>query len=142
MRLLAKNQISIACPSERVWQTTIEIEDWPNWTPTVTKAVRLDTGPFGTGSEARLKQPGQAETTWRVTDFEDGHAFVWAAKVNGISMVAGHEITKTPQGCDSTLTIHVSGLATLLLWPVLKITVGRAIALENRSLKAWCENQA
>jgi Polyketide cyclase / dehydrase and lipid transport len=68
MRLLAESRIGIDCAADKVWQATIDVENWPIWTPTVTAAVRLDDGPFGPGSEARLTQPGQAETVWRVTD--------------------------------------------------------------------------
>lgn len=139
MRLLAKNTTAIARSSDLVWRVIVEVEDWPKWTPTVTKVVRLDQGPFGAGSAVKLKQPAQLETTWRVTSFDDGHAFTWKAKVYGIPMVAGHEIIETPHGSDSFMTIHVSGFAAFALWPLIKVIVGRAIALENRSLKAWCE---
>lgn len=139
MRQLATNTTAIAKSSDRVWQVIVGVEDWPKWTPTVTKVARLDKGPFGAGSAATLKQPAQSETTWRVTRFDDGHAFTWAAKVYGIPMVAGHEIIETKNGSDSIMTMHVSGFAAFVLWPLLKVIVGRAIALENRSLKAWCE---
>lgn len=139
MRLLAENRVEIDCPTELVWKATIAIEDWPKWTPTVNSAARLDQGGFGLGSEARLKQPGQAQTVWRVTDFEAGRRFFWDAKVNGIPMRAGHVVVKTPQGSESIMTVHVSGLIAILLWPLLKAAVGRTIALENRSLKGWCE---
>lgn len=92
MRLLAKNTTAIARSSDLVWQVVVDVENWPKWTPTVTKAVRLDTGPFGAGSAVKLKQPAQLETTWQVASFNDGHAFTWKAKTYGIAMVAGHEI--------------------------------------------------
>ncbi len=142
MRLLAKSRTAIASSSERVWQVIVDVEDWPKWTPTVSKAVRLDQGPFGVGSAARLKQPAQAATTWRVTSFDAGHAFTWTARVNGVLMTAGHEVVKTPHGSDSIMTVHVSGFAALALRPLLKVLLGRAITLENRGLKAWCETLA
>lgn len=139
MRLLAENRIGINCAAEAVWQATIDVELWPEWTPTVTAALLLDDRPFGPGSQARLKQPGQVETVWRVTDFEPGHRFSWEARVNGIPMRAGHVIIKTPQGSESIMTVHVSGVLATILRPFLKSAASRAIALENRSLKTWCE---
>lgn len=139
MRLLAKNRIGIDCSADMVWQATIDVESWPRWTPTVIAAVRLDVGSFGPGSEVRLKQPRQAETVWRVTDFEPGLRFSWETRVNGIAMRAGHTINKTPQGSESILTVHVSGVLAVILWPFLKRAALKSIALENRSLKERCE---
>ncbi len=139
MKLLAEIRVGIDCAADEVWQATIDVENWPRCTPTVTTAVRLDDGPFGHGSHARLKQPGQVETVWRVIDFEAGHRFAWEARVNGVAMRAGHAIVATPEGCDSTLTVHASEVLAAILWPFLKHAAGRTIAVENRSLKAWCE---
>jgi uncharacterized membrane protein len=94
MRLLAESRIEIDWPTASVWKATIAIQDWPRWAPTVSSAARSDKGAFGLGSEARLKQPGQAEIVWPVTDFEAGHRFSWEAKVNGIPMRAGHACLK------------------------------------------------
>jgi len=47
------------------WQATIDVENRPRWTPTVTATAPPGQGAFGLGGAARLKQTGQAETMWR-----------------------------------------------------------------------------
>ena len=54
--------IHIEAPADVVWAVTEDIERWPEWTPTVTSARRLDGGPFGLGSRFRIKQPAQPES--------------------------------------------------------------------------------
>ena len=34
-----------------------DVERWSEWTSTVTPAKRLDDGPLGVGSQARIEQP-------------------------------------------------------------------------------------
>ena len=61
--------IHIDAPPEVVWAVTEDIERWPEWTPTVESAKRLDQGRLDIGSTALLKQPGLPEATWVVTAF-------------------------------------------------------------------------
>ena len=50
----------IAAPIERVWAATLDIERWPQWTPTVSRAKVLDPGPVAVGSKVRISQPTAA----------------------------------------------------------------------------------
>ena len=56
-----EDSIDIAAPVERVWELTMDVESWPQLTPTITSVKRLDHGPLAVGSAARIKQPAQAE---------------------------------------------------------------------------------
>ncbi len=62
-----QHSISIAVPPDKAWAVTIDIERWPDWTPTVERVERLDAGPFRVGSQAKVKQPQFNETIWTVT---------------------------------------------------------------------------
>ena len=65
-RMHLQHSLAIAAPAEVVWGVTIDVERWPEWTPTMEKVERLDGGPFQIGSQARIKQPQFNETVWTV----------------------------------------------------------------------------
>ncbi len=70
-----ENTIYIEAPTDVVWGVTMDIERWPEWTPTVTSIHRLDDRTFGPGSTVGIKQPGQPAAEWRVTDYIEGKLF-------------------------------------------------------------------
>ena len=45
----------IDAPPEVVWRVLIDVERWPEWTPTTDRIERLDEGEFRLGSRARMK---------------------------------------------------------------------------------------
>jgi uncharacterized membrane protein len=137
-----ENVIHIDASPERVWGVTQDVERWPEWTPTMTSVKRVDEGPFGLGSRARIKQPGQAEAEWVVTEFDAPRRFAWQTGRAGLRMTAAHEITAEGQGTRNTLRVEVEGILALLLWPLLRPAMRRALAQENRGLKARCEQSA
>lgn len=135
-----EDTIHIEAPTEVVWAVTEDIERWPEWTPTVTAARRLDDGPFGIGSRVRIKQPAQPESEWTVTEYVRGERFTWQSRRRGLRMAASHRIWKDESGTFNTLRIEASGIVTALFWPVLRVAVRRALVAENRGLKARCEH--
>lgn len=139
MKLLTEHRQNIDAPCEKVWQETIDIESWPEWAPTINEVQRLDSGPFGLGSRARLKQPAQPETVWKVTEFEDGSYFAWEATLRGIHMRGGHLVSPTDAGCTSHMTIHISGWIATILSPIIRKPITNAIRQENQGLKKRCE---
>lgn len=137
-----ENTTHINAPPEIVWAVTIDVERWPEWTPTVTAATRLDTGPLGVGSATRLRQPMQPEAEWVVEVFEPGQRFAWGTRRPGLHMVGVHELRAAGDGTECTLAVEATGILALLLWPLLRPAIGRALADENRGLKRRCEEGA
>lgn len=137
MRL--ENTIAIAAPPELVWSVSQDIERWPEWTSTVTAASRLDNGPFGLGSVALLKQPTQPEATWTVTEFVPGERFSWETRRPGLHFVGSHHVIPEGGATRNELRVDAHGVLSILLWPVLWLGIRKAIADENRGLKARCE---
>jgi len=134
--------IHIEAPPEVVWEVTRDVERWPEWTPTVTSVKRTDRGPFGVGSTARIKQPMQAEAEWVVTEFAPGRRFAWRTRRRGMRMTGIHQLIPEGEGTRNVLSVEAEGAVALLLWPLLRLAMRRALADENRGLKARCERGA
>lgn len=131
--------IHIDAPPEVVWDVIVDVEGWPAWTPTIDTAKRLDDGPFDVGSKALLKQPGLTEATWVVTSLTQGERFTWESRIRGIRMIATHEIVAAETGAQNVLRIEMSGWVAILLGPLIRVSVRRALEQENTGLKKHCE---
>lgn len=130
-----EHSIDIEAPPEVVWSVTADIEGWPEWTPTVKSVSCVSAAPFGLGSIARIKQPAQPEAEWVVTDFENGRRFVWESRRRGLHFVGTHEISQNSKGAKNLLRAEAKGILAFLLWPVLTLTLQRALSVENQGLK-------
>lgn len=137
--LKIKNSINIDAPQNVVWAVTEDIERWAEWTPTVTTVRVLGNGPFGLGSKVRIKQPGQPESEWIVTEYAAGESFTWKTRRPGLRMAATHQIKKNGDGTLNILRIEASGILAVLFWPLLRPAVRYALLKENQGLKARCE---
>jgi len=133
-----EHSLTIAALPEKVWDVTIDIERWPEWTPTMERVERLESGPFRPGSTARIKQPQFPPTVWRVTALTPGRSFTWETRVRGMYMIASHEVTPAPGGCTSTLRLEIRGLLATLLGPLVRRGALRSMAQENSGLRDRC----
>ena len=136
------HSVEIEASPDAVWSVVIDVERWPEWTPTMERVRRLEDGPFQLGSSAAIKQPQLPEAVWRVTAFTPGRQFTWETHVRGMRMAGSHELSETPGGCTSRLSLEVSGLAAWLLWPLVRRNATRAVATENGRLRERCQRGA
>ena len=134
-----EHTIAIEASPDTVWAVTTDVGRWPEWTPTVSAVRRLDSGPLGVGSETRVAQPGQPAAVWTVSEVVPGRRFVWQTARAGLRMRATHEVTPEGAGTRNVLCVELSGVLARLLSPLLRPLVRRALAAENRGLKARCE---
>lgn len=134
-----KHTLEIAAPLEEVWALTIDVERWPELTPTMISVERLDGGPIELGSRARIKQPGMPSAVWTVTEFEPNQLFAWETKLGTITFRGGHRIETTGQGCRNTLSVDVSGLGSSVLRAVGRRRLLKAIVTENQGFKKAAE---
>jgi hypothetical protein len=137
-----ENVIHIDAPPDVVWAATVDVERWPEWSPTVQSVQRVDQGPFDVGSTALIKQPGLPEAKWSVTALTPGERFTWETCVGGMRMIASHDMTATGSGTRNVLRIEVSGFVARLLWPFVRSSIRRALEQENAGLKNRCESAA
>jgi carbon monoxide dehydrogenase subunit G len=136
-----EHSIHIEATPAAVWAVLTDVEHSPAWTPTMSKVERMDSGPFGPTSRARVKLVGFPATVWRVTQFDDGHSFTWVAET-GPHVVATHVVEPDGAGTKLTFGIDTSGALALVFSPLLRWVSPRNIRREAAGLKAHCERAA
>lgn len=136
-----EHSLLIEAPVETVWGLTVDVERWPEATPTITSVRRLDDGPLAVGSQARIKQPAQPARTWTVRTLDPLHSFVWDTRTLGMTMAGGHHLVEETGGCRNTLTLEVTGPLAVVLGPLLRRTFLKAITQENEGFKALAERR-
>ena len=125
-----------------VWAVTVDVERWPEWTPTMTSVEREDDGPLRVGSRARIEQPGLPQAVWTVTELRDGERFTWETRVRGMNLVATHELAAAEGGTRNALRVQVEGFLARLFWLIIRRSLRRALAQENEGLKRRCESSS
>lgn len=133
-----KNIIHINAPIGRVWDLTMDVEAWPDITPTMTAVELIDT-PLRVGSDARIKQPGQRERTWTVSELEPHRSFAWSTNLLGLSMTGTHHLEAAGDGTLNTLMVDVEGPLSLVVGPLMKRPLAKAIEAENKGFRDAAE---
>jgi uncharacterized membrane protein len=134
--------VEIEAPPDRVWAVMIDVERWPEWTPTVTSIQRLDSGPFAVGSRVMIRQPKLPPATWRLVELDAGRNFTWIAASPGVRVTARHGVEPAGRLSRVTLSIQFSGpLGALVAWMTSGLN-DRYLALEAAGLKARSEGMA
>jgi hypothetical protein len=134
-----RSELLIEAEVDRVWALTLDVERWPELTPTITEVVRLDDGPLAVGSRARVTQPRQRPTIWTVSRLEPGVAFEWWTRVGPVTMTGGHHLRPDGRGCVNLLTLDLTGRGARILGRLAGRRIGEAIERENRGFKQAAE---
>lgn len=137
--MFIKKSIKINAPQATVWEVVTDVEQWPRWTPTVTTIHLADEGPLRLGSIVRIKQPGQPEAQWTVTEFAPKEYFAWESQRFGLKFRASHSIVSDGTHSTSILKLEATGIISILLYPLLRPAIDRALEEENKGLKQKCE---
>lgn len=99
----------VAAPAAQVWAALVAVEDWPRWTPSITRVTRGDTGDLDIGSSARIKQPGFGAARWSVSEFEPDVGFVWVSRDPGSTSIGGHRLIAEGEETTLELTLRRRG---------------------------------
>jgi hypothetical protein len=134
-----RSELLIEAEVEEVWALTLDVERWPELTPTITRVELLDDGPLEVGSRARITQPGQRPAVWTVSRLDPGVAFEWWTRVGPVTMTGGHHLRPDSRGCVNLLTLDLTGRGSRLLGWLVGRRIGAAIERENRGFKAAAE---
>jgi hypothetical protein len=137
-----EHSIAIDAPPAIAWDIISDVGRWPEWTASVTRVERFDSGPLSAGSRARVVQPKLPVMTWTVTELEPGRLFTWTARQMGNSHLAYHRIIPDGTGCRAVLGIESSGLGIALMGWMFKKRGQRYVEMEGAGLKARAEARA
>ncbi len=133
--------IDIKSPPEQVMAVLRDVERWPEWTSTVSKAQRLDKGPFTVGSKARIEQPKLRPATWEVTQ-TDAKSFTWITRNPGLVIAAGHVAEPVGRGSRVTLALDFSGFLAPLIARIFGNLNQRYLTMEAQGLRRRCEEES
>jgi uncharacterized membrane protein len=131
--------VEIDADPERVWNTLIDVERWPDWTASMRSVKRLDTGPFGPDSRVRIEQPRMPPVVWQVTQYEPGTSFTWVSARGGVRTEAYHRLVRGPEGLSVELGLAQTGALAWLIAALYGGLTRRYVGMEARGLKQVCE---
>jgi uncharacterized membrane protein len=131
--------VDIVAPVATVWAVTRDIEQWPNWSPTMESIRREDAGPIRPGSRARVEQPKLRPATWIVDVADENWNFTWHTKGPGYAVTAVHRLAESAHGCKVDLELHMTGVLSGLIWTLTGKTACRYLDEEAEALKCRCE---
>lgn len=138
-----KVSVVVLATADVVWQVLTDVERWPEWTPSVTEAKRLDDGPLRVGSRVVIKQPRMTRMEWEVRSLHPFRSFSWSTTSVGVTTVATHDIEEVGTGTVSvSLAVrHTGPLAPLVRLLTTRMT-RRYLSYEAEGLKRRCEQNA
>jgi len=140
MQLDFKIAVDINAPVDQVWAAMRDVENWPEWTPTVKKIRRLDKGSLAVGSRALIWQPKLLPAKWRVTELDDSRrSFTWETRGPGMRLQARHCVEGAGNASRATLSLQFSGLLGPLFARLTRNLNNRYLALEAKGLRERSE---
>lgn len=131
--------IDVEAPPNEVWDVLSDVERWPDWTPSVEEATRLDHGPFAVGSRTRIVQPRLRPAVWEVTRLEEGRRFTWMSRGPGVMTEADHVIEAHGAGSRVTLSVQFAGMLGGMIGRMYCGITQRYVGVEAESLRRRCE---
>ena len=110
MAVVTRTQV-INKPVDVVFQTVVDVANFPKWNPTTPSARKLSAGEIGNGTRFELEIKGFGKVEQELREFErdkrvrlvpsfklltGGHRFVFTA--DGVKTRIDHELEMTPRG--------------------------------------------
>jgi uncharacterized protein YndB with AHSA1/START domain len=132
--------IKINAPIQRVWEITTDIDRLPEVTPTIERVGRLTPGELAVGDQFKLWQPDLMAAVWTVTDVDPKRfVFAWKRKLGLSTLTATHHLKRQKKGCNSVLSLEVTGLGSSLVERAMKLKAESSLEMENQAIKAAAE---
>jgi hypothetical protein len=126
---------------ERIWSVLLDVERWPEWTPTVTRVTRLEIGPLTLGSRARLTQPRLSPAVWCVTSLDERRRFfAWSTHSIGVNVIARHQVESHGLGSRVSLSLSYSGFLGPIMAALLSSLNWDYLRKEGDGLRLRCES--
>jgi hypothetical protein len=134
--------VDINAPPEIVAGVMFDVERWAEWTPSVSRIERLDSGPLAVGCRARILQPKVPPAVWQVTELEPGRGFSWKSGSALAWAVGKHGVEASGAGSRATLSLHFGGPLGGILARLLRNLNNRYLGMEAAGLKRRSESLA
>jgi hypothetical protein len=113
--------IQIEAPAADIWATMVDVERWPIWASQFERLEQLEAGPLALGSRVRVRPKGMPAAVWKVSEYEEGHAFTWGSSLApGMRLVGGHVLTADGDTTEAEFWLEADGVLGTLLGPVLR----------------------
>jgi uncharacterized membrane protein len=138
--MLTVDSVEIDAPAELVWQVFSDVENWPDWTASVTSLVGHDGASLAVGKQFSIKQPGMSKLVWKVTEIDPGLSWTWVQRSPGVAVTARHHVIAQPDG--RTLVrqeLEQRGMVGALVGRMMLKKTKRFLELEAQGLKARTE---
>lgn len=140
--MITESSIEIDAPASVVWQVFTAVEQWPEWTASVTRLEGLDGPALEVGRRFEIKQPRMPKLVWEVTAIEPGVAWTWQQRSPGARTFASHDVVD--QGHGRTLVrqrIDQRGPMGVIVALLSRRLTNRYLTMEAQGLKARSEAQ-
>lgn len=134
--------VDVGASREAVWRVLMDVESWPQLTPSMSAVEKLDPGPLRVGTRVRIRQPRLPPAVWTVTEMVENERFVWTAKGPGLRTTAGHDVLTTGGTTTLRLAVEQSGPLGGVAGRLAKNLTDRYIALEAAGIKRRAEESA
>ena len=128
-----------SAPPQAVWQILADVENWHDWTPTITEIKALDPNGLRVGARYRVVQPKLRPGIYEVTECAPGESFKWKQKLGGGAMIADHRISPRDGGAEVELSFASEGLVANIVAKMFSKLIGDYVATEAKSLKSPCD---
>lgn len=117
MKMKFSSSVEIDAPPEKVWALVNELEEWPQWIPSIKRIEKLSEGPLGIGSQIRVtaKSIMTVKLLMTITEFVPGQRAVMQGKVLGTKMTRYYTFEPVSQRTRLTAGGEVSGLLAFLV---------------------------
>jgi len=138
-----RHVVEIRVSPAHVWSVMLDVERWPEWTPTVTKIQRMDIGPLTLGSRTRIWQPKLMPAVWQVTSLDEKRRiFAWTTHTFGIRIVARHQVEPVGSFSRVTLSLTYHGIIGAVMARAYRDLNWEYLTREANGLRGHCEAPA
>jgi uncharacterized protein YndB with AHSA1/START domain len=135
-----EESIEVDADPQRVWEVLIDVESWPEWTPSMTTVEVIGPRPLRRGSRVATKQPRLPPAEMTVDEYAEGRSFTWSSQTRGLRTIADHRVDPTPTGSRVTLILKQSGPLAGLVRLGYGRLIRRYLHLESTGLKRRAES--
>ena len=111
------SSVVIDAPPERVFSLVDNLEEWPQWIPSIKRIEKLSDGPLKEGSQIRVtaKSGVTVKLLMTITEFVPGRRGVMQGKVLGVRMTRYYTFESVEGGTKLTAGGEVSGILAFLI---------------------------